>query len=67
MGNSFATIGSGGSPKVMLAGHIDEIGVMVTHIEDSGSAPLYRRRRLGFAGAGGQRIKLLTNSGEVTA
>jgi putative aminopeptidase FrvX len=33
MGNSFATIGAGGSPKVMLAGHIDEIGVMVTHID----------------------------------
>ena len=32
MGNSFATIGAGGSPKVMLVGHIDEIGVMITHI-----------------------------------
>src|SRR5215210_5025319 len=66
MGNSFATIGSGGSPKVMLAGHIDEIGVMVTHIEDSGL--------LRFTSVGGwdsqvlvgQRIKLLTSSGEIT-
>jgi putative aminopeptidase FrvX len=65
MGNSFATIGSGGSPKVMLAGHIDEIGVMVTHIEDSGL--------LRFTGVGGwdsqvlvgQRIRLLTGSGEI--
>ncbi len=66
MGNSFATIGPGGSPKVMLAGHIDEIGVMVTHIEDNGM--------LRFTGVGGwdsqvlvgQRIKLLTGSGEIT-
>ena len=66
MGNSFATIGAGGSPKVMLAGHIDEIGVMITHIEDSGL--------LRFTSVGGwdsqvlvgQRIKLLTSSGEIT-
>ena len=66
MGNSFATIGSGGSPKVMLAGHIDEIGVMVTYIEDSGL--------LRFTSVGGwdsqvlvgQRIKLQTSSGEIT-
>ncbi len=36
MGNSFATIGAGGSPKVMLAGHIDEIGVIVTHVDEKG-------------------------------
>jgi endoglucanase len=49
----------------MLAGHIDEIGVMVTHIEDSGL--------LRFTGVGGwdsqvlvgQRIRLLTGSGEI--
>lgn len=35
-GNSIATVGVGGSPRVMLAGHIDEIGVMVTHIDDEG-------------------------------
>ena len=35
-GNSFATVNPGGSPRVMLAGHIDEIGVMVTYIDDMG-------------------------------
>ena len=65
MGNSFATIGAGGSPRVMLAGHIDEIGVMVTHVDENG---LVR-----FTGVGGwdpqvlvgQRVKLLTKGGEV--
>ena len=35
-GNSYATVGVGGSPRVMLAGHVDEIGLMVTHIDDDG-------------------------------
>ncbi|MGH7510551.1 MAG: M20/M25/M40 family metallo-hydrolase [Gemmatimonadales bacterium] len=35
-GNSFATLNPGGVPRLMLAGHIDEIGIMVTHIDDDG-------------------------------
>ena len=35
-GNSFAILNSGGSPRLMLAGHIDEIGIMITHIDDEG-------------------------------
>jgi endoglucanase len=65
MGNSFATLNGGGAPRVMLAGHIDEIGLMVTHVEDSGL--------LRFQGVGGwdpqvlvgQRVLLQTQNGEV--
>ncbi len=65
MGNSLATIGAGGGPRVMLAGHIDEIGVIVTHIDEGG--------RLRFTGIGGwdpqvlvgQRVRLRTQDGEV--
>ena len=35
-GNAFAVVNQGGKPKVMLAGHIDEIGLMITHIDDEG-------------------------------
>ncbi len=64
-GNSYATVGVGGAPRVMLAGHVDEIGLMVTHIDDDGF--LY------FDGIGGwdpqvlvgQRVRVLTRSGEV--
>ncbi|MGB1656599.1 MAG: M42 family metallopeptidase [Longimicrobiales bacterium] len=35
-GNSFATVNPGGAPRVMLAGHIDEIGLQVTHIDEDG-------------------------------
>ncbi len=64
-GNSMATLRGGGAPRVMLAGHIDEIGVMVTHIDDEGY--VY------FDGIGGwdpqvlvgQRIRLLGREGPV--
>lgn len=35
-GNSIAVVNPGGSPSIMLAGHIDEIGVIVTYIDDEG-------------------------------
>jgi len=65
-GNSYATVNPGGRPRVMLAGHIDEIGVMVTHIDDDGF--------LSFDGIGGwdqqvfvgQRVRLLGREGPVT-
>ena len=64
-GNSLAVVNEGGAPRVMLAGHIDEIGLMVTHIDSDGF--LY------FDGIGGwdpqvvvgQRVRVLTRLGEV--
>jgi len=35
-GNSYAVVHPEGSPRIMLAGHIDEIGVIVAHIDDDG-------------------------------
>src|SRR3954454_17021715 len=65
MGNSFATLNEEGTPRVMLAGHIDEIGLMVTHVEDGGL--------LRYQGVGGwdpqvlvgQRVLVQTTNGEV--
>ena len=64
-GNSFAVVNPEGSPRIMLAGHIDEIGVMVTFIDDNGY--------LSFEGIGGwdpqvfvgQRVFLLGRDGPV--
>lgn len=36
MGNVIAALNPSGHPRVMLAGHCDEIGFMVTHITDDG-------------------------------
>src|SRR2546427_8644529 len=35
-GNSVAALNAKGRPRLMLAGHIDEIGLQVTHIDDEG-------------------------------
>ena len=35
-GNAFAAVNETGAPRVMLAGHMDEIGLMVSYIDDKG-------------------------------
>ena len=35
-GNTIAVVNRGGSPRIMLAGHTDEIGFIVTHVDDDG-------------------------------
>lgn len=35
-GNTFATVNPGGDPVIMLAGHCDEIGFLITHIDKAG-------------------------------
>ena len=36
MGNRFATINPQGSPSVLFAGHIDEIGLLISYIDEKG-------------------------------
>jgi endoglucanase len=63
-GNSIAIVNPGGTPRIMLAGHIDEIGIIITHITEDGF--LY------VDGIGGwdpqvivgQRLRILTQDGE---
>ena len=64
-GNSIAEVNPEGTPTIMLAGHIDEIGVIVTYIDDDGFAYI--------SGIGGwdpqvlvaQRIRFLGADGDV--
>jgi putative aminopeptidase FrvX len=64
-GNSFAVVNEKGAPRIMLAGHADEIGLLVTHIDEAGY--------LSFAGLGGwdvqvlpgQRVRIKTKAGIV--
>jgi len=64
-GNSFATLNADGGPRVMLAGHVDEIGLQVTHIDEEGY--LY------VAEIGGwdpqvlvaQRVRVMARSGDI--
>lgn len=68
-GNSIAEINPGGSPTIMLAGHIDEIGLIVTYIDDDGFvyiAPIggwdpqvLVGQRVRFAGRGGEVLGVI--------
>ena len=58
-GNSVAALNPAGTPRLMLAGHIDEIGLQVTHIDDDGY--LY------FAGIGGWDSQVLVGQRVVIA
>ncbi|SVB50976.1 uncharacterized protein METZ01_LOCUS203830, partial [marine metagenome] len=35
-GNTMAALNLDGRPRVMMAGHIDEIGLQITHIDEDG-------------------------------
>lgn len=68
VGSSVAVVpGTAGGPSLAIVGHIDEIGLMVTHIDDEGY--------LWFGGVGGwdpvnlvgQRIEIHTRHGVVPA
>ncbi|GJG87903.1 endoglucanase [Gemmatimonadetes bacterium T265] len=36
LGNSYAAAGPADGPTILLAGHVDEIGLIVTHVDDQG-------------------------------
>jgi putative aminopeptidase FrvX len=66
VGNSIARVpGTGGGPLLALFGHLDEIGVTVTHADERGN--------LAFRGLGGwnpqvllgQRVEIITRDGRV--
>ena len=65
MGNSMAEINPGGSPTIMLDGHIDEIGLIVQYIDNEGF--LYVSPIGGWDPQVlvGQRIRLLGREGDV--
>src|SRR5688500_9210169 len=64
-GNSLAVVKPDGAPTIMLAGHIDEIGLIITYIDDDGYCYI--------AGIGGwdpqvlvgQRIRIMGRNGGV--
>jgi len=67
IGSSFARVGgSGGGRSLVVVGHIDEIGLHVSHIDDAGFL------RVGDVGGWdavvlvGQRVRLATRGGPIT-
>jgi putative aminopeptidase FrvX len=64
-GNSWASLGGSGAHRLLLAGHMDEIGIMISHVDEDGY--------LSFDTIGGwdsqvfvgQRVVLLASGGRI--
>ncbi len=66
LGNSYARLPNPGKPVVVIEGHIDEIGLMITHVDEEGYC--------WFGGIGGwdvpillgQRVLIMAAGGDIT-
>jgi endoglucanase len=68
LGTSFARVRAGeGAPTLALVGHIDEIGVVITNIEESGLLSFTPVGGISAEALTGQRIELLVRGGRIPA
>ena len=65
IGNSIAEVAGSGGPTIMLAGHIDEIGVIVTWIDDNGFVYIDGIGGWDTQVLVGQRLRFIGRHGEV--
>lgn len=65
MGSVIASVNPEGFPKIMLAGHIDEIGYQVSYIDENGYIFFSRVGGHDLTNAVGQRVQIHTAKGAV--
>ena len=65
MGSSIAVLNGEGSPKVMISGHIDEIGFMVQYISEDGYIYFSTIGGIDRHVLPGQRVWIKTKKGKV--
>jgi endoglucanase len=66
-GNSFAAVGEKKRPRVMLAGHVDEIGLQVTHVDEKGFVFVDAIGGWDSQVVVGQRVRIMGGKGDVPA
>jgi putative aminopeptidase FrvX len=66
-GNCVAVLNKGGGPRIMLAGHADEIAMAVNYIDDNGYLYVKRMGGVDAAIMKAQRVQIHTRSGPVKA
>lgn len=62
-GNAYAVLNEEGNPRVMLAGHADEIGLMITLIDDNGFLRFCEIGGFDPQVLPGQRVRIRTRNG----
>ena len=60
MGNRFATINPEGSPSVLFAGHIDELGLLISYIDKDGYLYFEPLGGHDLSMISGRRVSILT-------
>ncbi|MDX2005424.1 MAG: M42 family metallopeptidase [Meiothermus sp.] len=66
LGNGYATINPGASPRVMFSGHVDEIGVIVSYIDEGGMAYVQGLGNWDAQVLVGQRVRFVGPQGAVS-
>src|ERR1051325_9655926 len=64
-GNSVASLNGKGKPRVMLTGHIDEIGFQITHIDYDVKADVHGNSVASLNGKGKPRVMLTGHIDEI--
>jgi endoglucanase len=64
-GNAYAAVNESARPRVMLAGHIDEIGLLVTYMDDKGYLSFRTLGGYDPQVLPGQRVRVLTRDGPI--
>ena len=68
LGTSYARVRAGeGAPTLAIVGHIDEIGIAITNIEENGLLSFLTIGGIGPETLHGQRFELLTANGRIPA
>lgn len=65
MGNRYATVNPNGDPRLLFAGHIDELGLIVTYINDQGFIYFDTLGGHDKTMISGRRVSILTKQGEI--
>jgi len=64
-GSVFAVAGAGRGPRLLLSGHIDEIGLLVTHLDEKGLAWFTAVGSWDAQQLVGQRVRIVGRNGDV--
>jgi len=65
LGNRMATLNPGGRPRILLAAHMDEVGLLVNYIDENGYVSFDILGRLDPVTLPGRRVSILTETGPV--
>ena len=66
LGNRIATLEARGGPTVLMAGHMDELGLLITYVNDKGFLYFKNVGGMDLTTIAGRRVSILTRDGVVT-